>query len=133
MSDQGLINCYMLTERQNLFVRLGGLPETTVYNTEWLYILGEDTRQSLAIEGVFATEEELERVLKGGKTCQEITNYFRASQTVYDQALQYYRDQARPPLGLPIVRHIHSELFRELLITRQRAKPSSRIVANRLE
>src|SRR5215469_16459542 len=108
------MNCDTIQGRQALFERLGGLPETTVENTEWLYMLQEDTRQSLAIEGHFASQEELEAVLQGSKTDLDISNYFRIAQTVYDQALQYYRDKTPVPLELPVVRHIHSELFRGL-------------------
>jgi Fic family protein len=107
------MNCDTLAERKALLERLGGLPETTVQNMEWLYMLEEDTRQSLAIEGHFATEEELKAVLRGSKTDLAIANYFRTAETVYDQALQYYRDRT-VSLSLPVVRHIHSELFREL-------------------
>jgi Fic family protein len=114
VDEQAAKNCYMIEERRALLESLGGLPETTVRNQEWLYMLEEDTRQSLAIEGHFATEEELEAVLGGRKTDLEILNYFRIAQTVYDQALQYYRDKTPPPLGLPVVRHVHSELFRGL-------------------
>jgi fido (protein-threonine AMPylation protein) len=111
--ERAVVNCDTLSELKALFESLGGLPETTVQNTEWLYMLEEDTRQSLAIEGHFATEEELKAVLRGGKTDLAIANYFHTAETVYDQALQYYREST-VLLGLPVVRHIHSELFREL-------------------
>lgn len=103
--------CDTIIARKALFDQLGGLPETTVQNTEWLYMLEQDTRHSLAIEGYFASEEELETVLRGGRSSLEITNYFRTAQTLYDQALQYYRDRDLR-LDLSLVRHIHSELFR---------------------
>ena len=105
--------CDTVDEHRALFESLGGLPETTVQNTEWLYMLEEDTRHSLAIEGYFASEKDVEAALKGGKSSLEITNYFRTAQTVYDQALQYYRDTTIR-LDVPMVRHIHSELFRDL-------------------
>lgn len=59
MSEQTSKNCYTIEDRRLLLESLGGLPETAVLNTKWLYMLQEDTRQSLAIEGHFATEEEL--------------------------------------------------------------------------
>lgn len=96
---------------------LGGLPDAVVHNTEWLYMLEEDTRNSLSIEGYFATEEEIKAALAGRKTAPEIVNYYRAAQTVYDQALQYYRDKDLH-LDLSAVRHIHSELFREVDVRR---------------
>lgn len=103
--------CDTLPSRKALFDRFGGLPETTMQNTEWLYMLGQDTRHSLAIEGYFANEDELEAVVQGQRSRLEITNYYRTAQTVYDQALQYYRDRGFQ-LDLSLVRHIHSELFR---------------------
>jgi hypothetical protein len=48
----------MIEERRALLESLGGLPETTVRNQEWLDMLEEDTRQSLAIEGHFATSSK---------------------------------------------------------------------------
>lgn len=108
--------CDILNEHKALFDGLGGLSgvsvqSLTVQNKEWLYMLEEDTRQSLAIEGHFASEEELEAVLNGSKSDLAISNYFRTAQTMYDQALQYYRE-GEMHLVLAIVRHIHSELFR---------------------
>ena len=111
MNPDTLSRCETLGERKVLLERFGGLPETTVHNTEWLYMLEQDTRHSLAIEGYFASEEELEAVLQGNRSNLEITNYFRTAQTIYDQALQYYRDKDFR-LDLSLVRHIHSELFR---------------------
>ena len=111
MPDYSLSLCHMLPQRKALLERFGGLPDTTVQNTEWLHMLGQDTRHSLAIEGIFASEEELEATLRGHLANLEITNYYRTAQTVYDQALQYYRDRDLR-LDLPLVRHIHSELFR---------------------
>lgn len=108
------MNCDRLEERQALFQKLGGLSEALVSNSEWLYMLQEDTRQSLAIEGYFATQDDLDAILKGGKTALEVSNYFRIAQTTYDLGLQYHRDQASIPLDLSVVRHIHSELFRGL-------------------
>ncbi|HEY7781213.1 MAG TPA: hypothetical protein VIC85_13460, partial [Ktedonobacterales bacterium] len=60
--------CDTLPARKALFDRFGGLPETTVENSEWLCMLEQDTRHSLAIEGYFATEEELKAVLQGGRS-----------------------------------------------------------------
>ena len=55
-------------------------------------MIKEETRQSLSIEGYFATDAELKAVLSGRKTGIEILNYFRAAQGVYDLALQNHRD-----------------------------------------
>lgn len=100
-----------LAERRALFEHFGGLPETTVQNTEWLYMLQVDTRHSLAIEGYFTSEEALRDIMEGRRSDVEVTNYFRAAQTIYDQALQQYVDRELQ-LTISLVRHIHSELFR---------------------
>ena len=110
--NQGQSNCDT-SQRLELLEQLGGLTETSVQNSEWLYMLEEDTRQSLAIEGYFATELELKGVLTGRKTTPEIQNYYRVAQSMYDQALQGRRE-GELMLYMALVRHVHSELFREL-------------------
>lgn len=113
MAENSKILCDNLAARRTLFDALGGLPETAVQNAEWLYMLGEETRNSVAVEGYFATEPELRAVLKGRKSFPEILNYYRTAQSVYDLALQYARE-GEVRLDLSLVRHVHSELFREL-------------------
>lgn len=105
--------CDRITQRKTLLDQLGGLPETIVENQEWLYMLEEETRHSLSIEGYFTTEQELKAVLGGRKSQPEILNYYRTAQTLYDLALQYHREKMLR-LDLPLIRHIHSELFREV-------------------
>jgi excisionase family DNA binding protein len=113
LSKDSITNCDNLPQRKTLFMALGGLPETAVKNSEWLYMLAEETRQSLSIEGYFATEQELKAVLKGRKTAPEILNYHRTAQSLYDLASQYYYE-GELRLDMSLVRHIHSELFRNL-------------------
>ena len=96
-----------------LLGRMGGLPDSGVRNDEWLYMLQEETRQSLSIEGYFTTEQELKAVLAGRKTFPEILNYFRAAQGLYDLGLQQYREDELS-VTVSLLRHIHSELFRDL-------------------
>jgi hypothetical protein len=122
LSERAASNCYKIEERRALFESLGGLHEVTIQNTEWLYMLREDTRQSLAIEGYFASEEQFEAVLQGQKADLEILNYFRIAQIVYDQALQYRRDNAMAPLNTSVIRHFHSELFRASGMDSQRGQ-----------
>jgi Fic family protein len=104
-----------LEERKALLGQLGGLSDaaTRVKNREWLYMLKEETRHSLSIEGHFATEKELKEVLQGRRTDPEVLNYYRTAQTAYDFALQYHRE-GEVRLDVAFVRHIHSELFREV-------------------
>lgn len=102
-----------LTRRLAKLAELGGLPPVGVRNDEWLYMLQEETRQSLSIEGYFATDAQLKAVLGGRRSGPEILNYFRAAQGLYDLALQHHRE-GEVVVNLALIRHIHSELFREL-------------------
>ncbi len=102
-----------LTRRLAKLAELGGLPPVGVRNDEWLYMLQEETRQSLSIEGYFATDAQLKAVLGGRRSGPEILNYFRAAQGLYDLALQHHRE-VEVVVNLAMIRHSHSELFREL-------------------
>ncbi len=72
-----------IAERFELLQRLGGLPEPEVINEEWFYILKEETRNSILIEGFFVSENELEEVLASGnplkRNQEEALNYYRAA------------------------------------------------------
>jgi fido (protein-threonine AMPylation protein) len=118
----------LVEERRELLQRLGGisLDLVQVANEEWLYMLGEDTRHSLAIEGFFVTEKELKDVLQGRRGSLEVLNYFRTAQFVYEQALQ---DAQGGPLRLDKawINNIHGQLFRETALDRQRGKPADGI------
>lgn len=116
-----------LKRRKALLEDLGGISNaaTQVKNSEWMYMLEEETRQSLSIEGYFATEKELKDVLHGRKRSPEILNYYRAAQSMYDLALQYYREEDQTRLDVPLVAHVHSELFRDLTDNRGRFRQAS--------
>ncbi len=84
-----------LLRRKELLERLGGLSEPKVENKEWLYLLGEETRNSISIEGYFVSEKELEEVLLKGRaeTRDEKVafNYFRTALFVYGLAYENYK------------------------------------------
>lgn len=106
----------LLDRRMERLKELGGLPSgvIAVRNDEWLYMLEEETRHSLAIEGYFATEKELKTIIAGGQhTDSEILGYYRTAGSLYDLALQYHRENDFR-IDIPLIRHIHSELFREV-------------------
>ena len=93
------------------------LKNIDISNKEWIYMLGEETRNSVAIEGVFVSEKDLEAVItrnteeKNVKV--EIINYFRAAQFIYDFALTY-RNSKEKPHYLHIIRTLHSQLHKSL-------------------
>ncbi len=118
-----------LEERLGLLRRLGGmdLRLIQVANEEWLYMLQEDTRHSLAIEGYFATEQQLRDVLRGRRGAAEVLNYFRTAQFVYEQALQDAEEEIWH-LDVAFVNNLHGQLFRETPLEGERGKPADGIV-----
>jgi len=87
----------LLEKRKHILESLGGLPGVDVKNREWLYILGEETRYSIMIEGTFVSEEELEKALGGNipekRNVEEAMNYFRTASFVYQLAYQNYKTE----------------------------------------
>ena len=76
----------LIDHRRKLLESLGGLPEPE----EWLYLLGEETRNSILIEGYFVSEKEFEKALKAGKpetrNMEVALNYFKTALFVYGLA-----------------------------------------------
>ena len=96
-----------ILERFDLLKKLGGLPEPEGIKEEWLYILKEETWNSILIEGFFVSEEELEEVLASGKPIkrsqEEALNYYRAARFLYGLAYENYRS-GRFFFGIPLIR-----------------------------
>jgi Fic family protein len=96
-----------ISERFDLLRNLGGLPEPELINEEWLYILKEETRNSILIEGFFVSEEELEGVLASGKPLkrsqEEALNYYRAARFLYGLAYENYKSR-KFFFGIPLIR-----------------------------
>ncbi|MFO7881336.1 MAG: Fic family protein [Kosmotogaceae bacterium] len=86
-----------------------------VSNKEWLYMLGSETRHSVAIEGIFTYEKELKAVIERSDYStdidQRVLNYFRAAQFLYDMAIQYRNSKEIPPYVL-LIRTLHSQLYK---------------------
>lgn len=104
----------LIEKRQEILARFGGLPEPEVTNEEWLYLLKEETRNSILIEGVFISEDELEEVLSKGvplkKNQQEALNYFRAAKYFYEMAYQNHKT-GEFMFSLSIIRQINKMLY----------------------
>ncbi|MCS6875767.1 MAG: hypothetical protein NZM36_02765 [Aquificaceae bacterium] len=80
-----------LWKRCELIQKLGGLPEPKVENREWLYLFSEESRNSIAIEGLFVSEKEFKDiVLRGSKprsrSEEEAYNYYRTALYFYGLA-----------------------------------------------
>ncbi len=90
-------------------------------------MLQEDTRHSLAIEGYFATEGELEAVVQGRRGSLEVLNYFRTAQYTYGLAFQYHKE-GQLHLDLPLINNIHAMLFQGTAQDRHRGQPADGII-----
>ena len=102
-----------ISERFDFLKKLGGLPEPTVINEEWLYILKQETRNSILIEGFFVSEKEFEEVLASGKPLkrsqEETLNYYRAARFLYGLAYENYRSGSFF-FGIPLLRQTNKTI-----------------------
>ncbi|WP_457640324.1 Fic family protein [Persephonella sp.] len=103
----------LIVERKKLLDKLGGIPEPVIENKEWLYLLEEETRNSILIEGYFVDEEELEQVLAGNKPVsksqEEAVKYFKTAKFIYGLAYENYKSNEFL-FGIPLIRQINKEL-----------------------
>jgi len=107
------MNEKLIIERKRLLDKLGGIPEPVIENKEWLYLLEEETRNSILIEGYFVDEEELEQALAGkkpiSKSQEEAVKYFKTAKFIY--GLAYENCKSNEFLfGIPLIRQINKEL-----------------------
>ena len=108
-----LMNENLILERKKLLEKLGGIPEPVIENKEWLYLLEEETRNSILIEGYFVDEEELEQVLAGNKPVsksqEEAIRYFKTAKFIYSLAYENYKSNEFL-FGIALIRQINKEL-----------------------
>ena len=98
--------------RKEIFNKLGGLEHISVNNNEWLYLLREETRNSVMIEGYFVSSEELESIIINNikiKNSDNIINYYKTANFMYDLAKQNYLDKLII-FEIPLIRQINHSL-----------------------
>ncbi len=107
---------YELERRRRLLRTL----RIDVANKEWLYMLGTETRHSVAIEGVFSSEKELKAIIDRSDSSEKmdyrVLNYFRTAQFLYDLALQH-RESNEPRPYLVLIKTLHSRICSGLNLT----------------
>ena len=103
----------LIVERKKILDKLGGIPEPVIENKEWLYLLEEETRNSILIEGYYVDEEELEQALVGNKPVsksqEEAVKYFKTAKFIYGLAYENYKSNDFL-FGIPLIRQINKEL-----------------------
>jgi fido (protein-threonine AMPylation protein) len=113
--DDTIVTPHPLTWRKSLLKKIGGLPKPTIQNKEWLYLLEEETRNSIMIEGYFADKKEIKAVIsdkKYSENSEAILGYFDAASLVYEFAYQKYREKEWQTLRHSDIKTIHSLMFR---------------------
>ena len=74
--------------------KLLNLKDIDIENKEWFYLISDDTRNSLSIEGIITSKEEMKAILKGNYTKEnEIINYYDTAKHFYGYALELYKDK----------------------------------------
>jgi len=112
LTDAELVCVIQLIDRKtNLLPAIAVLPSPTVFNKEWLYLLGEETRNSLAIEGYFSSQSKLKQILSGRRTAPEVFNYHNTAQFFYELAAEHSKDRSFL-VSKALVRQVHVSLFR---------------------
>ena len=82
-----------------------------ISNKEWLYMLGEETRNSIMIEGIFVDEDELSDALVGKyRSASHVVNYFRTAKFFYNLAIELYKSNENYPC-VAVVKATHKMLF----------------------
>jgi Fic family protein len=108
-----MIDEKLILKRKEILEDLGGLPEPKVINKEWLYLLEEETRNSILVEGYFISEKELKNVLSKNQPMtrdeEEAFNYFRTASFIYELAYENY-NQKEFLFGIPLIRQINKSL-----------------------
>lgn len=80
-------------------------------NKKWLYMLGEETRNSIMIEGIFVDEDELSDVLIGKyRSASHVGNYFRTAKFFYNLAIELYKTNENYPC-IAVAKTAHKMLF----------------------
>lgn len=108
----------MLKEKEKLLTKrkeILRLNFVNISNKEWLYMLGEETRNSIMIEGIFVDEDELNEVLSGKyRSSSHVVNYFRTAKFYYNLAIELYKTNENYPC-VAILKTAHKMLFEGII------------------
>jgi Fic family protein len=106
----------ILLPRLSLLEKLGGMSSPVVTNNEWLYLLGEETRNSILIEGYFVDKKSLQDVFtnkkykKSSDDVDKAINYHQAANTFYNIAYNDYKGGTDTILSPAIIKSINFTL-----------------------
>jgi fido (protein-threonine AMPylation protein) len=120
-------------EMSDLHDRFGGLPPADTARAIWHAIWLEEAHHSTALEGNTLVFRQVEALLGQGRATGdkelreylEVQGYAKASQWVYERAIDV-RDDAAKIVSVTELRHIHELIVGdEWLVTEKRAKPGA--------
>ncbi|WP_187646897.1 Fic family protein [Nitrosophilus labii] len=103
----------LIIKRKEILHNLGGLEEPKVENREWLYLLEEETRNSILVEGYFVSSKELKEILTKNevltRSAQEAYNYFKTAKFIYELAYENLKENEFL-FGTSLIRQINKSL-----------------------
>ena len=109
------VTIHPLIWRRMLLKKIWGLQKPTVQNKEWLYLLEEETRNSIMIEWYFSNKKEIKAVIsdkKYSENSEAILGYFDATSLVYEFWYQKYIENEWVGIRHSDIKTIHSLMFR---------------------
>ncbi len=105
----------LLKWRLKILSSLWWISQPTVKNKEWLYLLEEETRNSIMIEWYFSDKKNLKDVIKNNKKTDDsntIIWYFDAASLIYEYAFQKYNNKEKFSINHSDIKTVHSLMFR---------------------
>lgn len=100
--------------RKEMLNKLGGLPAPEIRNAEWLYLLKNETRNSVMVEGIFVDEQELEEIIGRGnyeiRNAADVLNYFRTAKFLYGLGFENHLNREFT-LSMGLVRQINKGIL----------------------
>jgi Fic family protein len=110
---------FSTTQRRSYWLeKLGGLPEPMVKNKEWMELLIDDGRNTLAIEGEFDSRWNLEDILTKpnyeDNSAKIILNFFDSALFAYEMAYLQYKEN-NFEIRKSLILHLHSKMFRGIV------------------
>ncbi len=86
-----------------------------IQNKEWLYMLKEDTRNSVMIEGIISNENELYAMVANKyKSESEISNYFKTAKFYYNLAIDLHKNN-EPVVCITYLKNAQKILFENII------------------
>ena len=105
----------LLIRRKKILTSLGWISQPTVKNKERLYLLEEETRNSIMIEWYISDKKVLKEVISNNKKTDNsdtILWYFDAASLIYEYAFQKYNNKENFLINHSDIKTVHSLMLK---------------------